>query len=57
MKSSVASTRPIPVNNETPAASAEADGEIIRDEMTRAMALRVPLKVDLGVGGNWRDAK
>jgi len=42
---------------ETPAESAQAAGEIVRDEMIRAMALRVPLKVDLGVGGNWRDAK
>ena len=42
---------------ETPAASAEADGQIIRDEMTGAMTLRVPLKVDLGAGSNWRDAK
>ena len=42
---------------ETPAAAAEADQQIIREEMTRAMSLRVPLKVDIGAGANWRDAK
>ncbi len=42
---------------ETPREAAEADGLIIREEMTRAMSLKVPLKVDLGVGPNWRDAK
>ena len=42
---------------ETPREAAEADGSIIAEEMTGAMQLRVPLKVDLGVGPNWRDAK
>ena len=42
---------------ETPRNAAEQDGFIIREEMSRAMRLRVPLKVDLGVGANWRDAK
>jgi DNA polymerase-1 len=31
--------------------------EIVREEMEGAHLLRVPLKVDLGVGQNWRDAK
>ena len=42
---------------ETPAAAAQADGALIVQEMTSAMQLRVPLKVELGVGPNWRDAK
>ncbi|MCD4699992.1 MAG: DNA polymerase I, partial [Phycisphaerae bacterium] len=42
---------------ETPAESAEADSAIIIEEMTGAMQLKIPLKVDLGVGPNWRDAK
>ena len=42
---------------ETPADSAEADSAIIVSEMTGAMQLKIPLKVDIGVGANWRDAK
>ncbi len=42
---------------ETPADAAEADSAIIVSEMTGAMRLKIPLKVDLGVGPNWRDAK
>ncbi len=42
---------------ETPADAADADGALIEEEMTRAMTLRVRLKVDLGAGKNWRDAK
>lgn len=42
---------------ETPRDAAEADGLIVVEEMTKAMQLSVPLKVDLGVGPNWRDAK
>ena len=42
---------------ETPAEAADADSAIITEEMTGAMQLKIPLKVDLGVGPNWRDAK
>ncbi|MCK4626358.1 MAG: DNA polymerase I, partial [Phycisphaerae bacterium] len=42
---------------ETPAEAAESDIAIITEEMTGAMQLKIPLKVDVGVGPNWRDAK
>jgi DNA polymerase-1 len=42
---------------ETPIAVAEREAEIIREEMTGAMKLRVPLKVEVGWGKNWQDAK
>ena len=42
---------------ETPAEAAEEEGRVVAEEMTNAMTLRVPLKVDLGMGPNWRDAK
>ncbi len=42
---------------ETPADAAEGDSAIITEEMTGAMQLAIPLKVDLGIGPNWRDAK
>ncbi len=42
---------------ETPADAVEADSAIIIEEMTGAMNLNVPLKVDIGIGPNWRDAK
>jgi DNA polymerase-1 len=29
----------------------------VRDEMTRAMALTVPLKVDVAAGPNWLDVE
>jgi DNA polymerase-1 len=29
---------------------------IVTEEMEGAMALRVPLKVDIGVGANWAEA-
>ena len=32
-------------------------GEILREEMEGAIALDIPLKVDLGVGQNWHDCK
>jgi len=30
--------------------------EIIRQEMEQVIELKVPLKVDVGVGGNWQEA-
>jgi DNA polymerase-1 len=42
---------------ETPAEHAEADAAIIREEMTRAMELTVPLKVEVGWGKNWQEVK
>ncbi len=42
---------------ETPKESAEADAAIIREEMTGAMKLDVPLKVEIGWGKNWQEVK
>ncbi|CAN5408903.1 DNA polymerase I [soil metagenome] len=42
---------------ETPQEAAEADAKIIREEMTGAMKLRVPLKVEIGWAKNWQEVK
>jgi DNA polymerase I len=42
---------------ETPADHVPADSEMIKEEMSGAIRLRVPLKVDLGAGANWMAAK
>jgi DNA polymerase-1 len=42
---------------ETPAELAETEAAIIRDEMSNAMRLSVPIKVEVGWGKNWQDAK
>ncbi len=42
---------------EIPEPDVEADREMIAEEMTGAIELAVPLKVDVGVGDNWMDAK
>ncbi|HKS97834.1 MAG TPA: DNA polymerase, partial [Terriglobia bacterium] len=42
---------------ESPDAEAEQAREIVRAEMEGAYAMRVPLRVDLGVGKNWKEAK
>jgi DNA polymerase-1 len=42
---------------ETPEADAPTEAEMIREEMIRAMTLKVPLKVDVGWGKNWQDGK
>ena len=42
---------------ETPADHAEADAAIVREEMTDAMQLTVPLKVEVGWGKNWQEVK
>jgi DNA polymerase I len=42
---------------ETPADSVESEAELVRQEMTGAMKLSVPLKVETGWGRNWQEAK
>ena len=42
---------------EAPADGVESDAEFIRREMERALALDVPLVVDVSWGRNWADAK
>ena len=42
---------------ESPEDVAEEQARVIREVMESAMTLRVPLRVDSGVGPNWRDAK
>lgn len=38
---------------EVPADSTDALGQLVREEMQRALPIRVPLKVDVKVGDNW----
>lgn len=42
---------------ETPAGEADAVAALVKDGMSRAVPLRVPLDVDVGIGENWREAK
>jgi DNA polymerase-1 len=42
---------------EVPAAELEAVRELVVEAMTGAVELTVPLRVEVGVGANWRDAK
>ena len=42
---------------ETPIDAIEEDAKIIREEMTSAMKLKVPLKVEVGWGKNWGEGK
>lgn len=42
---------------ETPADVVEKDAALIREEMTCAMKLTVPLKVEVGWGKNWQEGK
>jgi DNA polymerase-1 len=42
---------------EIPEADVETDRSMIVEEMTQAIELAVPLKVDVGVGENWLEAK
>ena len=42
---------------ECPPAEVEKLSALVRREMEGVCELKVPLKVDIGVGGNWRDAK
>ncbi|HLW78814.1 MAG TPA: DNA polymerase, partial [Terriglobia bacterium] len=42
---------------EAPDSEIEQAREVVRSEMEGAWTMRVPLKVDLGVGKNWKEAK
>jgi DNA polymerase I len=42
---------------ETPEASVEKEADMVREEMTGAMKLAVPLKVEVGWGKNWQEVK
>lgn len=42
---------------ETPAAEAEAQAAFVREHMTAAMTLKVPLDVEVGWGKNWQEVK
>ncbi|MBC8105671.1 MAG: DNA polymerase I, partial [Anaerolineae bacterium] len=42
---------------ETPQDAVDADALVIREEMTNAMKLRVPLKVEIGWAKNWQEVK
>jgi DNA polymerase-1 len=42
---------------ETPASAVESEAEMIRAEMSGALKLTVPLKVDIGWGKNWQEVK
>jgi DNA polymerase-1 len=42
---------------ETPGAEVEGEAQIVREEMTGAMKLKVPLKVEVGWGKNWQEGK
>ena len=42
---------------ETPSDGVEEEAAMVREEMTRAMKLTVPLKVEVGWGKNWQEVK
>jgi DNA polymerase-1 len=42
---------------ETPATAAPAEADMVRQEMIGAMALKVPLRVEVGYGRNWQELK
>ncbi|MGE3277555.1 MAG: DNA polymerase I [Vicinamibacterales bacterium] len=42
---------------EAPEADADAVAALVRETMSQAVPLRVPLDVDVGVGRNWKEAK
>jgi DNA polymerase-1 len=42
---------------ESPSEAAESEAAMVREEMTAAMKLKVPLKVEVGWGKNWQEVK
>jgi DNA polymerase-1 len=42
---------------ECPEAEAEPQAAFVKEEMTRAMTLTVPLEVEVGWGKNWQEVK
>ncbi|MFW6060778.1 MAG: DNA polymerase I, partial [Phycisphaeraceae bacterium] len=42
---------------ETPDAHTETASDVLREEMENAMSLKVPLRVEIGTGPNWFEAK
>ncbi len=42
---------------ESPVSAASAVAKVVEEEMTGAMTLRVPLKVEVGIGSNWGEGK
>ena len=42
---------------EAPQAQADAAAALVREVMESAVTLKVPLTVDIGIGGNWKEAK
>jgi DNA polymerase-1 len=42
---------------ECPEAASKSMAEIVREEMERAIPLRVPLKAEAGIGADWLSAK
>ena len=42
---------------ESPEEELSPASEIVKAEMEGAFTMRVPIRVDLGVGNNWKEAK
>jgi DNA polymerase-1 len=42
---------------EAPEDEAQEVADLVRDRMEHAVALSVPLVVDIGIGKNWKEAK